>query len=75
MCFNSRVFIQSTPKWGFLTLVFNGIRIIIYKEYMDNKTPSISFSEAKPVEQIKNTIEILEDALSEGNYFYYSSSW
>jgi hypothetical protein len=26
-------------------------------------------------EQIKNTIEILEDALSEGNYFYYSSSW
>ena len=24
-------------------------------------------------EQIKNTIEILEDA--EGNYFYYSSSW
>jgi len=26
-------------------------------------------------EQIKNTIAILEDALSEGNYFYYSSSW
>ena len=26
-------------------------------------------------EQIKNTIDILEDALSEGNYFYYSSSW
>lgn len=26
-------------------------------------------------EQIKNTIDILEDALSDGNYFYYSSSW